>query len=171
MLKNDEFMRRFRSVGENVQIFENSLILKPEMIDIGDGTRIDDFSRIEGGNGIVIGKFVHIASFASILGGGKAVIGNFTALSQGCKLITGIGHSFEAHFEIDLPEGHIYRTRLMGEIIIGSYVAVNVNVAIFPGVTIGDGAMIGANSVVTKDVEPWTLVIGAPAKFVKRLSK
>ena len=40
---------------------------------------------------------------------------------------------------------------------------------IMPGVTIGEGAMVGAGSVVTKDVEPWTIVAGSPAKVVKRI--
>lgn len=38
---------------------------------------------------------------------------------------------------------------------------------IMPGVTIGEGAMVGAGSVVTKDVDPWTIVVGNPAKLVK----
>ena len=39
---------------------------------------------------------------------------------------------------------------------------------ILPGVTIGEGAVVGAGSVVTKDVEPWSVVVGNPAKFVKK---
>lgn len=41
---------------------------------------------------------------------------------------------------------------------------------ILPGVTIGDGAVVAAGAVVTKDVEPWTVVGGNPAKFIKRRS-
>ena len=39
---------------------------------------------------------------------------------------------------------------------------------VLPGVTIGEGAVVGAGSVVTKDVEPWTVVGGNPAKFIKK---
>ena len=39
---------------------------------------------------------------------------------------------------------------------------------ILPGVTIGEGAVVGAGSVVTKDVEPWSVVVGNPAKFIKK---
>ncbi|MDD3466560.1 MAG: CatB-related O-acetyltransferase, partial [Campylobacterales bacterium] len=42
------------------------------------------------------------------------------------------------------------------------------NAMIMPGVKIGDGAIIGANSVVTKDIEPYTIVAGNPAKQVKK---
>jgi acetyltransferase-like isoleucine patch superfamily enzyme len=40
---------------------------------------------------------------------------------------------------------------------------------ILPGVKIGEGAVVGANSLVTKDVEPWTIVVGQPAKIMKRI--
>ena len=39
---------------------------------------------------------------------------------------------------------------------------------VLPGVTIGEGSVVGAGSVVTKDVEPWTVVAGNPAKFIKK---
>lgn len=52
---------------------------------------------------------------------------------------------------------------------IGSKVWIGFNVVILKGVTIGEGAVVGACSVVTKDVEPWTVVAGNPAVTVKRL--
>lgn len=54
-------------------------------------------------------------------------------------------------------------------IIVESKVWIGFNVTILKGVTIGEGAVIGAQSVVTKDVEPWTVVGGNPACFIKRL--
>ena len=54
-----------------------------------------------------------------------------------------------------------------GDIIIGSDVWIGDNVSIMPNVTIGDGACIGCNSVVTKDVEPYSIVAGNPAKFIR----
>ena len=43
------------------------------------------------------------------------------------------------------------------------------NVVICPGVTIGEGAVVGANSTVTKDVPPYTIVVGNPAKVIKEI--
>jgi chloramphenicol O-acetyltransferase type B len=42
-------------------------------------------------------------------------------------------------------------------------------VVILPGITVGEGAVVGANSLVTKDVEPWTIVAGQPAKLIRRI--
>lgn len=55
-------------------------------------------------------------------------------------------------------------------IIIGKYVWVGANVTILKGVTIGDGAVIAANSVVRNDVKPHTIIAGVPAKLVKEIT-
>jgi acetyltransferase-like isoleucine patch superfamily enzyme len=47
---------------------------------------------------------------------------------------------------------------------------IGMGTVIMPGVTIGEGAVVGANSLVTKDVEPWTIVAGQPAKLLKKIS-
>lgn len=54
---------------------------------------------------------------------------------------------------------------------IGDNVWIGGGVIILPGVTIGDGATVGAGSVVTKDVEPYTVVAGNPARVIKRLEQ
>ncbi|MFI3262646.1 MAG: acyltransferase [Rikenellaceae bacterium] len=54
---------------------------------------------------------------------------------------------------------------------IGDYVYIGVGSIIMPGVNIGNGAVIGAGSVVTKDVAPYTVVAGNPAKLLKTINK
>jgi galactoside O-acetyltransferase len=163
--KSKSFLKRFAFVGPNIQIFEMSLILRPEAISVLEGVRIDDFVRIEGGLGVRIGKYVHIASFASILGGGAAEIGNFAGIAQGAKLITGVGHPFEDNFPYVLPSRDPYH-RMRGKIVMGDYSFVAVNATILPDINIGEGAVIGAGAVVTKDVPPWKVVAGIPARTI-----
>lgn len=55
------------------------------------------------------------------------------------------------------------------EVVIGSDCWIGGNVTIMPGVTIGDGCTIGASSVVTRDIESWSVAIGSPARVVKRV--
>ena len=50
----------------------------------------------------------------------------------------------------------------------GDYVSIGARAIVLPGVTIGEGAVVGAGAVVTKDVEPFTVVGGNPAKFIKK---
>ena len=168
--KTEEFMRRFAHVGQDVQVFHWALILKPEVIELSDGVRVDDYSRIEGGLGLRIGKYVHIASFASILGGGQAEVGDFSGIAQGARLITGMGHPFEDEFPAPLPSDDPYH-RMRGQIVMGAYSFVAANAVIFPDVTIGEGGVVGAGSVVTKDVPPWTVVAGVPARAIRGREK
>jgi maltose O-acetyltransferase len=60
---------------------------------------------------------------------------------------------------------------LSKEVKIGSNVWIGGNSVILPGVTIGDGVTVGAGSVVTKDVEPYVVVAGNPARVIRRLER
>ena len=55
-----------------------------------------------------------------------------------------------------------------GQIIIGNDVWLAANVVILPNVEIGDGAIVGAGSIVTKNVDPYTIVCGNPAKYISK---
>lgn len=62
------------------------------------------------------------------------------------------------------------RDLITAPIIIGDFAWVAARAFVGPGVTIGEGAVVGACAVVTKDVEPWTIVAGNPARFIKKRS-
>ena len=91
---NDENMgekvkRRLKKCGEDVKIYPLAKIVKPEVIEIGDYSMVDDFTFIYGGRGIKIGRYVHIASFVSIIGGGELRLGDYTVLANGSRILTG----------------------------------------------------------------------------------
>jgi galactoside O-acetyltransferase len=65
----EKVKRKFKSCGENVLIRPLAKIVMPEVIEIGDYSRIDDFTFVYGGKGIKIGRYDHIASFVSMIGG------------------------------------------------------------------------------------------------------
>ena len=52
--------------------------------------------------------------------------------------------------------------------VLEDWVYIGSGATILPGVTIGEGAVVACGAVVTKDVEPWTMVGGIPAKFIKK---
>ena len=58
-----------------------------------------------------------------------------------------------------------------GDIVIGDYVWIGVNVIINPGITIGENAVVGANSVVTSSLEPYGIYGGVPAKLIRMKNK
>ncbi|WP_128896129.1 acyltransferase [Longirhabdus pacifica] len=66
-----------------------------------------------------------------------------------------------------LAHEYLVKEYRLGEVNIGSHVMIGANTTILPGVTIGDHAVVGAGSVVNKDVPPYTFVAGNPAQRIK----
>ena len=130
-----------------------------------DWSRLDDYCRIEGGCGIVIGKYVHICSFASIYGGGKAVIGDYCGITQGARLITGT-EQLTGVMSASAPKK--LRDTMRGVITMQPHSFIAANAVVLPNVTIGEGAVVSAGSLVRKDVESWVVVAGNPARVVSR---
>jgi len=158
-------IEKFKYLGAAVKIFDLAKIIKEEVIEIGQGTQIDDFSFIYGGKGIRIGRFNHICSFVSIVGGGELITGDYVGISAGCRIITGTQHYGEGKRMV--PVVPIEQQKLViGKIILEQDVFLGSNVIVYPNVTIGEGAIIGAGGIVTKDVDPWTINLGTPVKVV-----
>ncbi len=61
----------------------------------------------------------------------------------------------------------MYSTTVVKPVVIGDNVWIGTHAVILPGITIGDGAVIGAGCVVTKDVLPYTIVVGVPGQTLK----
>ena len=157
---------RLRQQGENVCVYQPTVILKPEVVSLADGVRIDSFCKIEGGLGVSIGVNAHIASFSHINGGGGNVIfGSHSGCASGVKIAG--GYTDYSYLYVSAAEPDELCHTIKKVTVIGEFVVIFSNAVILPGVTVGDGAIVAAGSVVTKDVEPWTIVAGVPAKFIK----
>ncbi len=170
MEKNKIAMYNFRKAGKNLKIFEYVKIIKPEVIEIGDNSEIDDFSFIFGGKGIYIGRYVHISRFVSITGGGELYLGDYTVLADGARILTGTdsyhgGTRMSTCLPLEQRNLKVSFVRIEKDAFIGT------NAIIHPGVTIGEGAIIGSNSLVLKDIEPWTINVGSPCKVIKKRPK
>ena len=92
-------------------------------------------------------------------------IGDYTHITSGCRLLCH-QRDLTGYCVGDNAASLRYRT---GEIHIGKGVMVGMETIIMPGVTIGDGAIIGAGSIVTKDIPAWTIATGRPAKVIKQI--
>ena len=161
---------QFKRKGKDVNIFENAKIVRPEAIEIGDNSEIDDFCFIYGGKGIKIGRYVHISRFVSIIGGGELFLGDYTVLADGARILTGTDTYYGgARMSTCLPLEQ--RNVLVSFVRIEKDAFIGTNSIVHPGVTVGEGAVIGSNSLVLKDVEPWTINVGSPIKVIGRRPK
>lgn len=111
--------------------------------------------------------------------GDKLIIGKFCSIAQGTRFIMGPAnhrissvttypfHVFGGEWGERTPS-HLSQLPHKGDIVIGNDVWIGRESTIMPGVKIGDGAIIAAFSVVTKDVMPYRVVGGNPARFIKK---
>ena len=153
-------------------VYLKHVITNPNII-VGDFTMYNDFVRdprdFEKNNvlyhypinrdRLIMGKFCSIACGAKFL---------FTSANHTQKSLS--TYPFPIFFdEWDLDVEDITRAwDRKGDIIIGNDVWIGYEAVIMSGVTIGDGAIIGARSVVTKDIPPYTIVGGVPARQIRR---
>ena len=94
------------------------------------------------------------------------IIGKYCAISYGVKFVMDDGKH-----KVDTVTSYPFKHHIIGGdkgIRIGNDVWIGQNAVILPGVHIGDGAIIGANSVVGADVAPYTIVVGNPAKVLRK---
>lgn len=129
---------------------------------IGEKSYIGWFTQLSPQNGFIkIGSNCTIHSFCVLLGEGGITIGNDVRIASSTVVVSA-NHVFE---ERSVP---IWRQGMRAKgICVGNDVWIGANCTILDGIMIGDGAVIAAGSVVNKDVEPFSVVGGIPAKLIK----
>lgn len=159
----------FKKFGKHVKISTKASIYRPQEIEIGDYSRIDDFCIVSGK--ITIGRNVHLAAYSHVSAGKCSVkFEDFSGLAYGCNVFTGSDDYSGA--TLTNPTVPLeYKGLKESSIIIGRHVIVGTNSIIFPGVHIREGCAIGAQSLVIKSTEPWGVYFGAPAKKIKNRKK
>jgi len=152
----------------NKLCFLKNIIKNPNII-VGDYTYYDDFEDVCNfeknvkyhfdfiGDKLIIGKFCMIASGVTFIMNG----GNHLTNAVSAYPFAIFGDAWQ-----DAMNGKAYPSK--GNTSVGNDVWIGHDVTIMPGVTIGNGAIIAAKSVVTKDVEPYSIVGGNPAALIKK---
>jgi acetyltransferase-like isoleucine patch superfamily enzyme len=156
----------FRACGDDVVIYAWVRVLHADRITVGSHVIVDDFVFLDGGESLSIGSHVHIASHAAVIGGGTVVLEDFAGLSPGVRLVSGT----EVMDGSGLTNPTIpdrWRAVRRGTIRIGRHALLGTNVVVHPDVTIGEGTIVGSQSLVTGDLPPWSICVGTPARVVR----
>jgi acetyltransferase-like isoleucine patch superfamily enzyme len=154
-----------KSIGQDVRIDKTVIIKYPQNVFIDDHVAIDSFVVIT--TSVKIGKYVHIAPHCTIIGGQEAllVMEDFSGFSAGCRIVCA-SDDYKGFGLINPTVPIEYRVVHNDKVIIRKYATLGTNVVIHPGVEIGEGCVVGSGSVVTKDLEPWGIYIGTPARKI-----
>ncbi|MGD9605735.1 MAG: hypothetical protein AB7V00_06290 [Bacilli bacterium] len=169
-LMGDNVKSKLRSCGDNVRIYPMAKIAFPHVVDLSDHCRIRDFVFIFAGEGVKIGQYTDIQPHVVFWGGGETIIGDRVSVGPGTVLLSAVySHAKGLKMVDGLPEGST--KALYGKLIIEDDVYIGANCTLMPEITIGEGAIIGASSFVNKDVEPWGIYVGSPAKKISERKK
>ena len=122
-----------------------------------NGIYISDAKNLKIGSHVRINEHVFLQ--------GEISIGDYVMIAPNVSIYT-ITHKYDT---ISIPMVQQGKT-VPQKVTIENNSWLGRNVVVLPGITIGEGAIVGANSVVTKDVNPFTIVGGVPAKLIKNRS-
>lgn len=158
-------------VGKNVRVSKNNTIVGLDRISFGSNVRIDDYCTIvTSKEPICIGSFTHIASHVHISGTYGVFLEDFTFIAAGSKIYSGTDNYTGANL-INPTVPREYLDTITGKVIFKKYSGVGANCVIMPGVTLEEGAVLGANAFTAKSLDPWSVYVGMPAKFLKKRKK
>ena len=158
----------FKSLGENVLISDKCSIYSPEKIEIGNNVRIDDFCILSGD--IKIGNYIHIAAFSALFGGAGIEMEDFCGLSAR-GLVYSVSDDYSGEFLTNPMVPEKYRDVSKGKVIFKKHSLVGAGSILLPGVILEEGTAVGANSVITKSTQEWSIYVGSPAKKIKDRKK
>lgn len=162
---------KLKYCGENVRIFQLAKIINPQCAEIDDNVIILDFAFIDAMKSLKIGKYTTIAWHSLIEGQANVEIGNRCFIGPGSKIL-GSTYEFNGYYTTEhMAEGKNVSEVRYGDIKICDDAYLGANCVIMPGVTIGEGALVGANSLVDRDLKPWTIYFGTPVKKVGEREK
>ena len=151
-----------KSFGNGVTVGVGVLVVHPHTFEIGDAVFIGNQTFLQGRHDgrCVIGAHTWIGP-QSYFDCRDLELGEYVGWGPGAKVL-GSEHTGEP---VDVP---IIQTDLVIKTVrVWAGADIGVNAVLLPGVTVGEGAIVGAGAVVTKDVAPYTIVAGVPAKLLR----
>jgi len=153
--------RWLKACGKGVRIFAGSRLVGPERIEIGDSVQIDEGVWIFAGEGVTLGDHVHLAFGSSISGGGRCEIGDFAGIGAGVRLVTG-SDDVDGRGLTNPTVPTLLRSVHRGRVLIGPHAVVFTNSVVLPDVSVGEGAVVAAASLVHHSLSPWGIYAGNP---------
>lgn len=159
----------FKSLGKNVKISDRASIYNPELIELGDNSRIDDFCVVSGI--VVVGQYCHITPMCLVAGGMPGIyFSDFCTLAYGVKVFA----QSDDYSGLTLTNSLIpkkFKDEILKSVSVGRHVIVGAGSVILPGVDIADGCSLGAMTLLNKSTEPWGIYVGNPARRLKDRKK
>lgn len=160
----DNLRKKLKFCGEGVKIYPLAKMIRAENAELDNNCQIFDNVFIDAGKRLRIGKYTTLTWGVLIEGGAETYLGDRVFLGPSAKLLTST-YKIQGFYTVEhLPEG--CQETEYGDITIKNDAYLGANCTVMPGITIGEGAVVGSNSLVTKDLEPWGIYVGTPCKKI-----
>ena len=162
-----ELLKKNNYEKKDIYISNNSIFKRKLILD--DHIALDPF--IYCASNLICRNYVHLSANINIVGGSDSYlyIGNFCNISAGCNLCPGSSDFLSDNIISSplLPKN--IQSNIIKPIVIHDFVTIGLGTTVLSGIEIAEGTIIGANSFVNKDTEPWTLYSGCPAIPTKKI--
>jgi len=158
-----------KKVGDDVRIDEWARITRPDLLKIGSHVAIDMGVYISVGG--IIQDYIHIGSNVIVLGGssGELIMEDFTGISAGSTIVV-VSDNFTKGLTNPIVPLE-YRNLIGDKIIMRKFSLIGVNSVVLPNIEMKEGSVLGANSLLKCNAEPWTIYCGSPAKPIGKRDK
>jgi acetyltransferase-like isoleucine patch superfamily enzyme len=154
----------FAALGKNVLIHSTCVIVDSRNISIGSNVRIDAFSVLSGDD-LNIGSHVHIAAHCMFAGAEPIIIGDFAGISHGTKVLSS-SDDFHGGYLTGPTVTHEFTNVISAPVEFGRHSVTGANCVVLPGSLVGEGAMVGALSLVRGSLAAWTVNVGCPTRRI-----
>lgn len=164
-----ELLKKNNYENKDIYISSNSIFKRKIILD--DHIALDPF--IYCASNLICRNYVHLSANINIVGGADSYlyVGNFCGLAAGCNLCPGSSNFLSNNIVSSPVIPRNIQCNIIKPIVIHDFVTIGFNTTILSGIEIAEGCIIGANSFVNKDTEPWTFYSGNPMRAVKKLDK
>ena len=160
----ENLRKQLKFCGEGVRLYPLCKMIRAKNALLDNNCQLMDFVFIDAGKSLRIGKYSTLTWYVLIEGGANTFIGDRVFLGPGTKVLTST-YELNGYYAIEHVPEECRATRY-GDIAIKDDAYIGANCTILPGVTIGEGAVVGANALVNKDLEPWGIYVGSPCKKI-----
>jgi len=159
----------FKSVGEYVYVSKKASIYGIEKISIGNNVRIDDFCIISGK--VTLGSNIHISAYCALYGGADGIFMEDYSGISARTTIYALTDDFGGEYMTGVMVDNNFRNVISGAVVLEKYVQLGANCVVLPGLTIKEGTVVGAMSLVNSTLESWGIYAGCPCRLVRPRKK
>ena len=154
-------------IGNDVVIDPNTCFARPELVELGNHVAIDWGFYCT--TALTVGDYVHISPHVAVIGGRQTglTVGDFCFISVGARMVCGSERFHGAGLIGPLIPDEFKDEQILEPIVMQAFSGVCANSVVMPGVTMAEGSILGANSFLKINTEPWTIYAGSPARPIK----